>query len=270
MPRVRRLLSQLLWRVVYPALPRRWRLPMYYLYYGYKGIREPELDLLPLIVPTDQHAVDIGANLGLYSYRLARICSRIDAYEPNAECRAVLAQYGHPAIHVHPVALSSAPGQAQLQIPSVGGRELAGHGSMAYTPQGDSHRVLLVPVETLDQQQLTNVGFIKIDVEGHELAVLQGGEATLQAQRPVLLIEIEQRHLSQPIGQVFAWILAHGYRGYYWLGGRLQPLSSFDVRTHQDAVSGAQPYVNNFFFFPVHDRQLMDRLQKLELIRIPH
>jgi FkbM family methyltransferase len=42
------------------------------------------------------------------------------------------------------------------------------------------------------------VGFIKIDVEGHELAVINGATTLLTTQRPLLLIEIEARHHRLP------------------------------------------------------------------------
>ena len=46
----------------------------------------------------------------------------------------------------------------------------------------------------LDDLALGDVGFVKIDVEGHELAVLRGAAETLQRNRPPLLVEAEERH----------------------------------------------------------------------------
>ena len=59
---------------------------------------------------------------------------------------------------------------------------------------------------------------IKIDVEGHEAAVLPGATATIDRERPRIVIEIEQRHLDCPISDIFDQIRVHGYRG--WFEGR--------------------------------------------------
>ena len=48
-----------------------------------------------------------------------------------------------------------------------------------------------VPIRTLDQFELQDVGFVKIDVEGFEFSTLQGARATLERWRPNLLIEID-------------------------------------------------------------------------------
>ena len=43
---------------------------------------ETELELLPIIVPADKLAVDIGANNGLYTYFLSKVARNVVSYEP--------------------------------------------------------------------------------------------------------------------------------------------------------------------------------------------
>ena len=66
------------------------------------------------------------------------------------------------------------------------------------------------------------------------------------------LIEIEQRHLgAEPIGSLFERILAMGYRGYYLLGQRLEPLAGFDPARDQSMIAfetKSGRYINNFLF----------------------
>jgi hypothetical protein len=100
------------------------------------------------------------------------------------------------------------------------------------------------------------VGFIKIDVEGHEEGVLNGARKTLERERPALLIEIEDRHNPGGLGRICA--LLTGYEGYFFAQGRRRPLSDFDPEIHQrpedlDSAYEARrqsPYVNNFLFLP--------------------
>ena len=68
-----------------------------------------------------------------------------------------------------------------------------------------------VPMRTLDSYQLSNVGFIKIDVEGHEEAVLHGSSETLRREMPNLMIEIEDRTSRAGIAFPAAFGLAARY-----------------------------------------------------------
>src|SRR6185295_16151644 len=58
--------------------------------------------------------------------------------------------------------------------------------------QQSGENVVALEVETrrLDEFAIANCSFIKIDVEGHEEAVLDGAPALIAAQRPVLMIEL--------------------------------------------------------------------------------
>ena len=73
-----------------------------------------------------------------------------------------------------------------------------------------------MPTVTLDQILLPlvqggeRVAFVNIDVEGHEFAVLKGGEALIARERPVLLVELEYRHGAR-VGEVFDWLKARRY-----------------------------------------------------------
>ena len=92
-----------------------------------------------------------------------------------------------------------------------------------------------------------SIDLIKCDVEGHELEVFRGGEGLLKSQAPILMVEIEQRHLrSHSVRDVFDYLERLGYRGSFFLKGKRQPIERFDLAVHQDRGSGI--YVNNFIF----------------------
>src|SRR5207247_9735926 len=91
------------------------------LYYSHKiakGIRgaEPELAILPDIVPAGCTAIDIGAYRGVYSYALSRIARRVEAFEPNPVLAKIIAAKLAPNVRVHEVALSDRDGHATLYI----------------------------------------------------------------------------------------------------------------------------------------------------------
>ncbi len=68
-----------------------------------------------------------------------------------------------------------------------------------------------------------------------------------------MLIEIEQRHHTDPIRNVIDDCLKIGYAGFFIAGRQLQPIDAFDASMHQDeqAIKGNRAaYINNFIFKP--------------------
>jgi hypothetical protein len=111
----------------------------------------------------------------------------------------------------------------------------------------------------LDDTISEPVGFIKIDVEGHELAVLQGAARILELERPVVLVESEKRHHLDAPQNIFNLMVARGYKGLFLQDGKPRPLSAFDTGLHQNpaALEGGVrkigTYINNFIFLPDYD-----------------
>jgi hypothetical protein len=76
------------------------------------------------------------------------------------------------------------------------------YGKTRVSSQGD----VKVPLQRLDDLNLPPADFIKIDVEGFELQVLQGGEQYIKLSYPVLVVEQETR------AEAHALLLAWGYQ----------------------------------------------------------
>lgn len=222
--------SRLLWRLGRIALPKRWHLPLRYAL-DLRGACEPELRYLSALGPNRGTAVDIGANAGIYSYALARLYDTVYAFEPNPYLLDMLRAYASDDIHVSACGLSDTSGEAVLHIPQVRGQDLTGWATLdpAVYPTVDHFRTLSVEVETLDSYALDAVAFIKMDVEGHELQVLEGARETIRRCRPHVLIEIKPQHLVQ----AHAFFDAYGY----------------DIK-RLNQINGQKPSGNNFIFVP--------------------
>lgn len=234
------------------AIPQRRQVPLKYLYSRLRGDLEPELALLPLLVGRGDHAIDVGGNRGTYAYALWKLGARLDVFEPNPECAAILSAWaeGKPGMDIHGVALSSHAGRAQLHVP-VDEHGVEHDASASIEPASGKTRDFDVPLQPLDSFGFDAAALIKIDVEGHETGVLQGATETLKSGRPALIVEIEQRHNQKPIGEIFAMIAGLGYRGFFLHAGRLNGIEEFDVARHQamDAfASHSRDYCNNFLF----------------------
>lgn len=235
--------------LVRDMLPARWQVPAKHLFLNAAGGLEAELALLPQLIRPGERALDIGANYGTYALTLARLGARVDLFEPNPAIAAVLAAWakGRSGIAVHALALSDRAGKAELVIPGEDGVEHDSSAALAGGAVAQGRRVA-VPLAPLDSMGITDAALIKIDVEGHEDAVLRGAAATIAASNPALIVEIEQRHIARPIGEAFAEVQAMGYRGWFLCSGALLPLSAFDAGHHQDFAAQGRPYCNNFIF----------------------
>lgn len=215
--------------------------------------QEPELRQLAVMVPPARAAVDVGAWWGPWTHWLSRRVPRVVAVEPQPRLAAFLERVGGANVEVVNAALSDTTGSVFLTVP--GARR--GRDALASLEPGIEGDTITVPGRRLDDLGVTDVGFVKIDVEGHELAVLRGGRETIERDRPVLFVEIEQRHLTDPIERSFEAVTALGYAGHFWLGKRWHPLDAFDVHTHQLAALDdpkSRRYVNNFLFVPEGER----------------
>jgi FkbM family methyltransferase len=219
---------------------------------------EPEIKLLQSLVDSHKNSIDIGANKGIYTYFLARLSRQVFAYEPNPELANFLNKSTPSNVNVYAIALSNQPGEAVLSIPLVNNFLYDQLGSLKDKANQQTGKTYEVPLERLDDRQHSNIGFIKIDVEGHEEAVLDGAYNLLTTQRPNILIEIEQKHHpDRDISEIFAKIINMGYEGFFLLNGKLTSLSEFNLQKHQnlDNYKGlsslGKTYICNFIFKPI-------------------
>ena len=139
--------------------------------------------------------VDVGANEGYFTLFAARRvgrAGRVLAFEPSSRERLLLEKnvqrnrLGN--VTIVPQALADQPGTAHLHIAA---KLHGGHntlGEFAYADAGNAGTEE-VPVGTLDALATGRVDVMKIDVEGAELKVLNGGRNVLMTSRPILLIE---------------------------------------------------------------------------------
>lgn len=224
------------------------------------GLHAPT-DLITGLVPRGRNAVDVGANRGTYTYWMGHRALRVDAFEP----QPALARYIRGAhlrnVRVHETALSDHDGIAKLLVPDDDGlaRIASSDKSDAASAARDltlgAKTELRVHTRTLDSFNLADVGFLKIDVEGHELAVLRGARETIAASRPVVFVESEARHArGAPESVMRVMMDEFGYRRaafvFHW---KLVDIERFDVRRDQlallpDFMNPA--YVSNFVFWP--------------------
>jgi FkbM family methyltransferase len=228
--------------------------PLYIRYRAFKEFwrGEREVRVLRDLADRARNSLDVGAQKGVYSYFLARHSRHVYAFEPNPKNFAVLRRNLGRRVTVSPLALSNRSGPAMLRVP----RRASGYSSQGASlssvkvSDDDDHRVLRVQAMRIDDLEIPDIGFIKIDVEGFEAEVLEGAAQTLARDRPVLLVELEERHVKRPIEAAIGDIEALGYRARILRDGRLLDLSHFDPERHHRAPQTRADYIFNFIFLP--------------------
>ncbi|MFE7072372.1 FkbM family methyltransferase [Streptomyces sp. NPDC057620] len=224
---------------------------------------EPELARLGDLCPSGcGTAVDVGGWYGPWTRRLSGRARRVVTVEPVPHLARLITAATPGNVQVVRAAASDRSGTARLWLPP-GDQGDRGVSSLV---RRDIHaRALDVPCLTLDSLNLHDVGFIKIDVDGSELAVLRGAGTLLGRDRPALFIELEAR--IQPVDTVVRHLSERGYEGWVLPGDTWLPLSSFDLEAHQARAShvvsqgllrrvlpfrgpGYVRYVNSVLFLP--------------------
>ena len=212
------------------------------------GLHAPARVLIEL-VPKGTTAIDAGAAHGLYTYFISRAADRTLAFEPNPAQFHRLHRARLRGVEVFQAALSDTDGTATLHVPDV----LAGEASLHVHPErGYSIHSFEVRTRRIDDLGLDELGFLKIDVEGHEREVLAGGVRCLERFRPTVFIELEERHTSGVVTKVCSFMTELGYfRQEFFLRGLLHDMSEFEISKHQTAFAAdpsSPDYVSNFLF----------------------
>ena len=235
-------------RRVFPEMPIPVRLPFGAWWLAQKsaldddliheGFEDAELAFVQTFLRPGMTVVDVGAHHGLYtllaSKRVGR-AGRVISFEPSPRERKRLRR--HLLVNrcrnvvVQSCALGEERREADLFL--VEGRE--DWCNSLREPQIDDRTVKVrVQVERVDdvlaRLGIGRVDFIKLDVEGGELSLLEGAGGTLAASRPVILAEVQDRR-TRPWGYAAREIIDFLIReNYSWFAltanNNLQPVSS--------------------------------------------
>ena len=205
-------------------------------------------------------ALDIGAHHGLYTLLASKRVGpsgRVIAFEPSPRERKALGwNVGLNRcknVMIEGVALGKEEGEGSLYV--VDSHE-SGCNSLRPPALAGATSAVAVRVSSLDQwleaHKVKTVDFIKLDVEGGELSVLQGAQRLLEsAQRPVILAEVQDvrtQPWSYRASEIITYLSAKNYKWFSLSAeGALMPL---DVR--------AETFDGNFVACPEESESLLN------------
>ena len=186
---------------------------------------EPEICILDDIVLKDRASIDIGVYKGIYSYHLLNCSEFVYSFEANSLLIDKIKKSFKNVdnIKIENLAISSSRGVTELRIPfrdkkseyDYEQKYKLGIASIHSANELDNQSYHSINVEkiTLDEYPFKHkIGFIKIDVEGHELDIIRGAKKLLERDKPNLLIEIEERHTRLSQNFIISEIKNFGYQ----------------------------------------------------------
>jgi FkbM family methyltransferase len=230
---------------------------------GWTPYVESEIRGLRQLVNPGDVCIDVGAAAGLYTIALSRLSGpdgRVHSVEPlpfaNFNVARLLSAWQATNVCRHVVALGAQPGVDIMHIPLgrsglVTGRSFLGRSAAGPDPNVEfaSQVALTVTIDTLDalcgRERIDRLQFIKMDVEGAELQVLEGGKQVIGGCRPVMLVEVEARHTARyqrTPDEVTAWMFDRGYTMHTWRHGWHRACST-------------EPSTRNYLFQPLPQRR---------------
>lgn len=254
-----------------------WREARFYGRYG-----EVELHLLEFLCRQYADAIDVGANDGSYVHYLRRYARNVIAYEPMPILAQTLRRKFSGNVVVREVALSDRKGKVELRMPVVDGVVVSGCSTVSSDASATypGFQGIDVPMDRLDSVYKGQVGFIKIDVEGHEQAVLDGAVETISRCRPRMLVEVDERLSPGGLARARRYFDELNYRGYFVHDGEIEPIDAFSIDLMQDPAKLPDltaplqarrrfgQYLYNFIFLPAEEptailSRMRDRLHRL-------
>ncbi len=191
---------------------------------------------LSQLIRSDSVILDVGSHSGQFAKLFARLAPKghVYAFEPGSYALSIL----RPAIRfnrfrnvtVLPYGLGDAPAEGRLSVPikpsgSVGyglshvsavnsGMDGERRGGWRYIEES-------IMISTIDEfmavQRIDRVDFIKADIEGWEMRMLAGAEATILRHHPSLMIEVVDEHLARAgdsSDALFEHLTGFGYRAF--------------------------------------------------------
>ena len=177
----------------------------------YGEFSEGEAEMFKQLVRPGDMVVEVGATLGAHTVLLARLAGAagaVLAFEPQPILFQImcanLALNNITNVVAEQKGLGRRAGFAHIPVLDYGSNTNFGGLSLELVDQGEK-----VPVQTLDSYHLNQCAFIKIDVEGMEFQVLEGGAQTIDRHRPVMYIENDRQEKSHDLIEM---LISMGYR----------------------------------------------------------
>ena len=181
-------------------------------------------------------AIDVGTWYGPWTYWLSKRVRDVQSFEPNPLVAEVLRSGVAHNVTVHECAVSDSEGSAELVLQDL---SLGSEGTATIVPGTQGAGSHVVRTVRIDDMGFTDVRFIKIDVEGHEDAVIRGALKTIERDHPVLFVELEERMTD--INGTIEFLATLGYEARFVMNDVWTSSASMDLALWQREFTRTHP-----------------------------
>lgn len=191
-------------------------------------------------IPNKRTFIDVGANVGIWSFHLADKFQQTISYEPSKQNLECLKANIQNMTEIREKAIANFIGEAEFHQAG----KNCGDGKLCRDGIKSSYSV---PVVTLDSENLRDVDLIKIDVQGWEFEVLEGAVNLIRRDQPWIIFEVNQdidKCCDLMEGLNYETILLKSKRLFLWAPkqGKNAPLNNKIFGRHL----GPGPYGDRF------------------------
>jgi O-antigen biosynthesis protein len=173
-----------------------------------------EIEFLTQFLPNEGLILDIGSHIGIHALAFAAAAPKaiVHAFEPQPQIAALLHRnalaFGSRII-VHPNAVGRNSGTAFISSLSFTQPTNAGAVQVSLFGQSGDFQI---NITSIDELNLNDVRFMKLDIEGHEAAALQGAAKTISRELPVIFCEVNS---IDSAAKVFRAMERHSYDAFF-------------------------------------------------------
>ena len=159
---------------------------------------------------TFKNTLDIGAATGMYASHFAKHSKTVICFEAVTPVFEQLEKIKQSNANVitHNVAVSNEIGTTDFYVDD----QRLSNSSFQNLVNGQK---ITVNTVTIDSLQLIDIGFMKVDVEGVELDVLNGASDTIDEYKPTCMVEVYEKFNKYPVETTFEFFFNRDYRCYY-------------------------------------------------------
>ena len=206
-----------------------------------KKLDEPELFIINKLIEAGTDSIDVGVYRGVHSYEMSKYSDHVHSFEPNPVIFKELEKYLPQIIKnisLYNYALSEISGKKILKIP-IRNSDSDKSNYEEYYKMGlatiheknrfEKYDTFEINSKKLDEFNFKKrVSFIKIDVEGHEIEVLEGSKELIKKFKPTLMIEIEERHSKKSLEESISYVCSLGYQVFCLKNKELVPFQNIN------------------------------------------
>jgi FkbM family methyltransferase len=207
---------------------------------NFNEYEKTELDIQLKLIKPNSIIIDIGANLGWYAMHVSKKYADciIYAFEPIPNTYRYLTKNIalNNLLNIHPVPLGLSNEKSTL--PFYFDPSLSVNASLENVSGSSKTELILCPITTLDlfcaENKLTEITFIKCDIEGAELLALQGAKDTIASFTPIIFCEMLRKWTNKfnyHPNEIIRFLKTLHYNCYSISNNKLQQLIEIDDQT---------------------------------------